>query len=101
MRSWLQDSARAAQGGSAGGSGAIAKMWLCSRAVPRVASEQRTCIDDVLGSLVKPRELLCDSKEKHTHERFQKNMPRKYTHYGLLGQEVETPCIRVREGDMG
>ena len=48
------------------------KKWVCSRAVPRIAPEQRTCIDDALGSMVEPHDLLCDSKEKHSYERFKK-----------------------------
>ena len=74
------------------------KKWICSRAVPRIAPEQRTCIDDVLGSMVEPHDLLCDSKEKHSYERFKKNIPRKYTCYVELGQEVETlPSVFVKE----
>ena len=72
--------------------------WISSRPVSRIAPEQRTCIDEALGSIVEPRDLLCDSKEKHSHERFQKNIPRKYTYYGILGQAVASPpSVFVKE----
>jgi len=36
------------------------KRWIQARPVPRIAPEQRTCIDEALASRVEPRDLLCD-----------------------------------------